>query len=428
MQKDRKYDYAWEKLFAKYNILDEINNSGIFQISAKQINEFYQARLTTKFDFKNDVPQLFKDNNLNILPLTRGMYQIGMFDPYADFEYESVKPIVVKLPEWIKSLDTNHVTSETLALNIAKATGMVDRVLSNTVDYPIIDAISGRLKSGDLSFQIKGTKDKQYTLNVQNAQVEIDAGFESVDKLALVEAKMIIPKDFIIRQLYFPYRIYKRLAGSKPVIPLYFTYVDGIYNFNQYEFTELNNYSSIKKVKQYSFVVDQQLNLDIDTLMRIAAEEPTLPEDKVPYPQADTFETVLAMLKQLSTPKTRDELTKHFNFDPRQADYYFNVLRYLDLAYAESGVKKLTELGFKISNLPNSNQRNELIIRQILSHKTFKLMFTSFVKNGFVPDDEYFRKVILENVPSIHTLTVVNRRIQTVKSWLKWIMSVVDYH
>ncbi len=152
------------------------------------------------------------------------------------------------MPAWIKSWDNYEITSEAVALNVAKATGMIDYIMKSQEDYPAVDTITGRLKSRDINFKIR-LKDKQlYDFKVENAQVEIDAGFENMDNLAIVEAKMHIPEDFMIRQLYYPYRVYKdTLKTDKPVKAFYFTYADEIYNFYQYEFMEPGNYSSIKK-------------------------------------------------------------------------------------------------------------------------------------------------------------------------------------
>lgn len=43
-------DEAWEKLFSKYDILNQIDDAGQFVISATQIKEFREPRLMAKFD------------------------------------------------------------------------------------------------------------------------------------------------------------------------------------------------------------------------------------------------------------------------------------------------------------------------------------------------------------------------------------------
>ena len=75
-----KNDLAWEKIFEKHKILDKILKDGHIEITATKINEFREARLMTKFDHKSQLPKLFADNKLSILPTSRGGYVIGEFE------------------------------------------------------------------------------------------------------------------------------------------------------------------------------------------------------------------------------------------------------------------------------------------------------------------------------------------------------------
>jgi hypothetical protein len=80
-----KNDAAWEQLFKIHDILSAIDKNGSFEISAAQINQLREARLMTKFDHKANLPRIFADNNLSILPITRGSYIISHFDTYKNF-------------------------------------------------------------------------------------------------------------------------------------------------------------------------------------------------------------------------------------------------------------------------------------------------------------------------------------------------------
>lgn len=82
-------DIAWEKLFEKYDILGHIERTGQFQISAKQIKEVREPRLMAKFDHTINLPRIFADNELSILPVTRGDYIISHFDAYHEFETDT---------------------------------------------------------------------------------------------------------------------------------------------------------------------------------------------------------------------------------------------------------------------------------------------------------------------------------------------------
>ena len=78
-----KNDIAWEKIFEKYRILDRLANNERVSISSIDINQFREARLMTKFDHRSQLPKLFVDHKLSILPTSRGTYEIGTFETFV---------------------------------------------------------------------------------------------------------------------------------------------------------------------------------------------------------------------------------------------------------------------------------------------------------------------------------------------------------
>lgn len=64
-------DTAWEYLFDKYDISNRVDIYGDFIISATQIKEVREPRLMAKFDHVVNLPKIFADNGLSILPITR---------------------------------------------------------------------------------------------------------------------------------------------------------------------------------------------------------------------------------------------------------------------------------------------------------------------------------------------------------------------
>ena len=84
-------DQAWEKLFDKHKILPAIKKHGFIEINSKQINVFRQSRLMTKFDHINNLPTLFTENSLSILPLTRRSYIIKKDIDYCRFVYKEIR-------------------------------------------------------------------------------------------------------------------------------------------------------------------------------------------------------------------------------------------------------------------------------------------------------------------------------------------------
>ena len=112
-------DSAWEKLFDKYYILKNIEKNGEFVISANQIKEFREPRLMTKFDHKINLPTIFAENNLSILPISRGDYMISSFSAYKEFETPATEKQRISIPSHIQSLmpvSYTHLTLPTMAV------------------------------------------------------------------------------------------------------------------------------------------------------------------------------------------------------------------------------------------------------------------------------------------------------------------------
>lgn len=66
-------------------------------------------------------------------------------------------------------------------------------------------------------------------INVENSQIEIDAAFEGIRSLAFMEAKRDLSDNFLIRQLYYPFRTWQRKMGDKPVRPVFLIYSNSIF-------------------------------------------------------------------------------------------------------------------------------------------------------------------------------------------------------
>ena len=172
MSNKRQVDIAWEQLFEKYDILGRVEENGTFLISALTIKEYREPRLMAKFDHTVNLPKIFSDNGLAILPITRGDYVISHFDAYHRFEIDSASITKASLPSYIQSLDVNNISSESIALNCAYASGIISDFME---DDDIVATVSGRKGSGRFSFVINDIKaNVSRQLNVTNSQIEVD--------------------------------------------------------------------------------------------------------------------------------------------------------------------------------------------------------------------------------------------------------------
>ena len=185
-----KTESAWNELFDKYDIVNRVGRDGSFSISAEQIKEFREPRLMAKFDHRDALPKTFKDNDLGILPISRGDYVIGRFDLFSELPQpnETVPLQRANLPSCISSVSPGTISSEAVALNCAWDAGILHRFLGEENLFP---TLSGRMGSNRFDFSIHNRTGKFVSsITVEGVQIEVDAAYEGDRSLTLFEAKM----------------------------------------------------------------------------------------------------------------------------------------------------------------------------------------------------------------------------------------------
>ena len=410
---------AREIIFDKFNILDEIKKNWVYKISASVISPIREARLMTKFDHKDNIPKIFAENGLSILPINRWTYLIWHFETHKDISYDNTHIQNIEPRNDLESLDRNNLFSESLAIDYAFVSKMFEKLL-NEIFEP---TISGRMGSWSFSFKVLDNESKkQRVIEVNNAQVEIDGGFESKSKLMIIEAKMWKRDDFIVRQLYYPYRLRKQRV-NKEVVPVFMTVSNDIFTFFVYKFNDDNDYNSIELVSQKSFTINFE-PITIQEVKDILKRVELVSEPDVPFPQADDFEKVINLLEILqSWEKTDDELTEEYNFVKRQAHYYKSASKYL--WYADCKHWGPLELTTKWKNLMELPRRERLlhIIEDILSHPVFKETLIKYLnENWNISNEDIVKIMINSRLKNIWTISTFRRRWQTIKWRCNWII------
>lgn len=418
---------CWKKLFEKYGILKEINEKGLYEISASQIKKFREPRLMVKFDYENQLPQIFSENNLSILPITRGKYVISRFKSYHGLEEKKKGMVSLEFPKHIESLDFNNITSEAQAINCAYTAGIIEDFLEDDEIYP---TVQGRMSSGEFNFNILDsvTLDK-LNINIKNSQIEIDGAYEGLKFLSLIEAKIEYPKNFLVRQLYYPFRTLKQYV-TKDVKPIFLIYSNGIFSLYEYLFDDEYCYNSLKLVKQENYsIIDGEI--EIGDLEAVANSVEIVSEPEIPFPQADTFERVISLCESLKKEKklARDDITETYSFDARQSNYYASAGMYLGLinrSYVNGRIPcySLSKKGEKIFRLP-LKQRQLEIVNCILEHKAFLDSFELYLNKGEAPSQielvDVMKKSDLYHVKSNETY---KRRSRTILRWIEWILEL----
>lgn len=423
-----KNDIAWEKVFEKYKIIDSVINNGHSIISSTNINEFREARLMTKFDHKSQLPKLFADNNLSILPTSRGGYVIGTFETFSDFNIDDVPITPIEFPTFLESLDYRDITSEATAINCA----FVSKILHDfTEEENLLPTVSGRMSSSSFDFDINSSNGL-FNINVGNSQIEIDGGYEGDNSLNLIEAKNYISDDFLVRQLYYPYKLWSGKI-QKQVRPIFLTYTNGIFHLREYAFSNINHYNSLVLIKHKKYVV-QDGAINVEIIQEILDKTKTIKEPEIPFPQADSFERVINLCELLKQKDfiTKEEITQSYDFDSRQTDYYSNAGKYLGLLETGKDILSgqigcfLTPKGKQIFNV-NLIDRQKEFMKVIVSHSAFKQTLKLYLENGEIPTKENIVEIMKKSkLHKVGSDSTYFRRASTITGWVNWIINQIE--
>ena len=414
----------WEEIFDKFEILKKIQDTGRYEITSSQINQFREARLMTKFDNASQLPKIFTENKLSILPITRGSYVISPMEIFCKFPTidHSSSIQYFNFPDHIQSLSPEKINSEALALNCVYLSGILADFIE---DDHLLPTICGKMSSLSFNFNVKSSISNSYIpINIDKASIEIDGGYEGIETLSIIEAKNHLSDDFVIRQLYYPYRRLLLSKIEKKIKPIFLVYTNNIFYLYEYEFADVRNYNSLKlkRLKRYSF---EKVTITVDDIEKILKQIIVAPEPAIPFPRADSFERVINLCELLNnSPLSKSDITINYGFDKRQTDYYVNAGKYLGLIETNKSGVSLTQEGYKIMS---ETQRNKQLgfVKKILGHSIFNEVLKQQIKNGKILAKQeiisIMKKFQLFNCQSEETY---NRRASTVTSWIDWITSL----
>nr|WP_307337768.1 translation elongation factor [Metabacillus malikii] len=413
-------------MFDRHHILHHINRDGYYKISARDIRMEREPRLMCKFDHRIHLAKPFKDYKLSILPISRSEYIIGSFEIFQTVKYNNeLTPTRVSIPDFIDTIKKDDLYSESSALHAAHVSGMFQRLLGLQNDVPLLQTVSGRMGSKNFHFDVNLVKGGSFPINVESAQIEIDGGYESKEDFVIVEAKKEMVKDFNIRQLFYPYRVWSNRT-TKRIQPVFFTHSNDIFSFFIYTFDNADTLGSIRLVEQKDFVISDE-KISIEEIVAITRNTQIVQESReIPFPQADTFERVVDLLGLLYEKNlTANDVAENYDFNIRQSYYHADVGVYLGLV---EKVKKerityfrLTQRGRTFMSM-SFKQKYLALVTSIMEHAPFKVAFLEWLQNNRRLSTERCIQIIKEQNGNVNPDTsTIKRRAQSVKKWSEWI-------
>ena len=423
-----KTESAWNAILEDYNIVENIESYGSYEIKASEIKKYREPRLMVKWDSIDNLPKALKRNSLNVIPNSRGSYIISDFNLYEQFPVltkATTKIEHIDIPK-LETIDVDEITTESAAIYVLLISGVIQKFL-DTGDFFI--TFSGRMGTGEFDFNIDRKKNEPIGIHVDRAQCEIDAGLENDECVVIIEAKNVLHPDFNVRQLYFPYRCWDKKV-DKPIRLLYSVYTNKVFRLYEYVFEDKYNYSSIKCVKSGLFSLENTV-ITLNELVRIVESTKVIYKDRqgtglIPFPQADVFERIISLLDILSNePLDTIEIADVMEFHERQSDYYYNAGKYLGIFEKKTMDDRIkvcvTSLGMTLVRLPYREKQIEFV-RLLAQHKLFNRLLLNTFKNKKVP----CRKVVVQEILDLRifgdnpSMSTVIRRAATVRKWLEW--------
>lgn len=402
---------AWEKIFREFDILGRIARDGHFDINAPQIKRYgdhREPRLMTKVDFREHLPGIMADNGLSILAISNGNYRIARTDPFINVtETLPSRITTVTFPNDLLTLTPADISSESNALDIAFVSGMLDQVFQEKT----VLTIRGRFRATvPFDFRLNGIS---YPVN--GVQIEVDGGYEGERTINLVEAKIGSRNNINVRQLLYPELYWrKRVGAAKRIRTFIFYFQEPFFRFIPFVIDGARMIADHSSELAFTFQ-EQEERFDLYAVE--ARERDDLVNLDAPFPQADKFDKVLAMLTAIDSqgPVAKKELSLDFDIVDRQIDYYYNTLKFIGIADSDRENIWLNERGREFARFPHRKKLQEMA-RIIFSEP----IFNSALKRGVdAVDTRLFSRWGVGG-------STIPRRKKTVRSWVEYFRKALE--
>lgn len=237
------FEEAWEKI-----VREKVDtNADLVTLTKEDIVSVTggnEIRLMAKVDFSEDLPKALQRHGYFILPVKNGEYILVRGNGYHALERLPEPPTIYR-PQLDFELETLTIgDSESQHLDYAFNVGLIENFARTTGLRP---TIRGRKRMPAIEFFVGGVGPIKVRAGVQ---AEVDLGCEGKNDIVLIEAKTGGPKDFLIRQLFYPYRQWRHGVPRKTTRPLFFCTLEiakkRVYKFWEYKFTDDGQYLSLQ--------------------------------------------------------------------------------------------------------------------------------------------------------------------------------------
>src|SRR2546425_5033296 len=305
----------------------------MYSVTADQIRDIAkeEPRLMASIDSAEKLPRAFRQCGAFLLPVGSDRYAVVKGNGFHELESIDSEPrrFSARLPFDMAMLA--YGTGETRYILHAYHSGLLSLFTGVREMY---QTTAGKMRTGDFEFRVDGSP----TIHVQGAGMEIDAGFEGRSDVLLFEGKAHARSSFLVRQLYYPYRVASGLT-EKAVRAFFFIAdpKDHTYTLWEYAWRDPLDYEAIRLVRKEKYLIEETE----PPVERFESIEPDPKLDIVP--QADDFQKVADFpLLVDSGIDTALQCSAHYGITRRQGSYYREASEALGLVSMEDSHYVLT--------------------------------------------------------------------------------------
>jgi hypothetical protein len=406
---------AWKRLFEHFGIAPKLEEREVFRITAKQISSVAkrEPRLMAKFDSSASRPRILRDHGVTILPTSNGEYVLLRGDGYC--KVPAASHIELYDASRLDRLQTvpfrSGIHSESQAIDVLFLASVL-RTFADDGDLSL--TVRGRIRSSAFSFEFR-TVSKTHPVQVDGVQIELDSGFEG-QNVVLLEAKFGTINDFLVRQLYYPYRNFLELGVQKRIVPVLLVYSNKVYSLYEFGFEEVNLYQSIRLIRQVDYSLEQITT--VPAFREVVRRGRSTPPPDVPFPQADDVSKVIDLAELLhSGPLRKNTIADAFDVDPRQGDYYANAARWVGLVERRNGLFDLTPEGKGFVRM-NRTERIVWLAERVSGLPVFHEAAQAVAQGDPLSNTQIVRLIGTRFRLEGSTLP---RRALTVAAWIQWL-------
>ena len=167
--------------------------------------------------------------------------------------------------------------------------------------------------------------------------------------------------------------------------------------------------------------------LQYEDILNVYNSTTLINEPRIPFPQADDFNKVINICEELYVGvKNKYILIDNFDLNNRQYNYYIAAGGYLGLIDKFRNQSSLSIKGIIIFK-KDTKEKYLSLVELIFEHKPFYDVFSWVLRNKSIPTTDEIYLILKENhLYKIDSDVTLRRRASTVKSWIKWIVSLYD--